>query len=47
MIHGHLNWHPGPTLPEVEASIQFYADQLPDCRQVEDVAVDATFFADL
>ncbi|MGK9146036.1 alpha/beta hydrolase [Plantibacter flavus] len=29
MIHGHLNWHPGPTLPEVEAGIGFFADQLP------------------
>ncbi|MGX9901453.1 alpha/beta hydrolase [Arthrobacter sp. SA17] len=28
MIHGHLNWFPGPTVPEIGASIQFLADCL-------------------
>lgn len=28
MIHGHLNWFPGSTVPEIGASIQFLADSL-------------------
>lgn len=28
MIHGHLNWFPGPTLPEISRTLDFFVDAM-------------------